>query len=207
MKSIKTIICGIGIRIALTLSLVTSTQVFARDYQVQASLSEQGNVIATQTQVVSSSTQNSPLVLHLDSYDSVYNGQDITYTFGSQFIVNIGQNRNAGKTKGKKSNNNNDDYLYMIIVQPHRDGYQNSVLPVIANDEDAPDSNTNTDTNTNLNNDFYAFLPKVNDNETESFLVLMAGKPVSEIKKTILIHDKENFLHHLNLDIQVQEKK
>lgn len=198
-------VCGIGMHVALTLSLVASTQVFARDYEVQASLSEQGNVIATQTQIVSSSTQNSPLVLHLDSYDSVYNGQDITYNFGSQFIVNIGQNRNAGKTKGKKSNN--DDYLYVIIVQPHRDGYQNSVLPVIANDEDTSDSNTNNDADANQNNDFYAFLPKVNDNETESFLVLMAGKPVNEIKKTILIHDKENFLHHLNLDIQVQDKK
>jgi hypothetical protein len=205
MKSIKTMVCGIGMHVALTLSLVASTQVFARDYEVQASLSEQGNVIATQTQIVSSSTQNSPLVLHLDSYDSVYNGQDITYNFGSQFIVNIGQNRNAGKTKGKKSNN--DDYLYVIIVQPHRDGYQNSVLPVIANDEDTSDSNTNNDADANQNNDFYAFLPKVNDNETESFLVLMAGKPVNEIKKTILIHDKENFLHHLNLDIQVQDKK
>jgi len=205
MKSIKTMVCGIGMHVALILSLVASTQVFARDYEVQASLSEQGNVIATQTQIVSSSTQNSPLVLHLDSYDSVYNGQDITYNFGSQFIVNIGQNRNAGKTKGKKSNN--DDYLYVIIVQPHRDGYQNSVLPVIANDEDTSDSNTNNDADANQNNDFYAFLPKVNDNETESFLVLMAGKPVNEIKKTILIHDKENFLHHLNLDIQVQDKK
>lgn len=195
-----------GINLILSGIVCFSLPVWAKDYRIQATLVEQNKVIAIGKQIVSSSNQNHPLVLDFDSYSiQSINGP---YTFGTQLILNIGQDK-VIKATGK--NQAGSDYLYMLVVQQHLSGAQSLSLPIVANDDSEADNlnesqNRHADVSTNSdNNDFYVILPKVSTNETETLLIVMNGKPQADIKKVLILHDKDNFLHHVYLDVHVEE--
>jgi hypothetical protein len=202
-KTGKLIKCGINLLLSLSGIACLSLPAWAKDYRIQATLVEQNKVIASEQQTVSSTNQNHPLVLDFDSYSiQSINGP---YTFGTQLMLNIGQDKPTGKNKV------GSDYLYMLVVQQHLSGTQSLSLPIVANDDDQANNlddsqNQHTDTSTNSdNNDFYVILPKVSTNQTETLLIVMNGKPQADIKKVLILHDKDNFLHHVYLDVHVQQ--